>query len=102
MSKLFNDIYCLESKGVLAVASAPFCGSCPAVKHKAKELADELGFSYLDFDVTTPEGVQAAAMLKVESLPTLIFTTGGRARGKYVGSTAVKNMKSMLEELYNK
>ena len=76
--QLKREIVCMELK----VFTLPTCKDCPAAKRVSKEMADQYGLTYVEVDISTPDGQLEGLMHQIMSTPSIVIDEEVVARGK--------------------
>ena len=91
----------IETASTLLVIDmwAPWCGPCrmvgPIVEQLADEFAGRIRVGKLDVD----DNQNAAAEFGVQSIPTILFFSGGKEVDRVVGAQGKEMLKSKIESL---
>ena len=73
------------------------CPNCPEAKRIAKEVAEELGLSYVEVDIGTPDGQIEGLMLQIASTPSIALEDEVLVRGRVLPKEEL--MREVLRRL---
>lgn len=87
----------------LKVFTLPGCSICPVAKQIASEVANKLGLSYREINLSTIEGLEEASPHKIMSVPSIALNDDVIVRGRLISKEKLEEeVQKRLEKWRNR
>ena len=93
----FEEEVVKNSKPVLMMFSAPWCGYCKRLKPAVTQLAGEIADKVVAGTIDTDQEPELAERFKIEIIPTLILMKDGQASEQLVNPPSKAKIKEWLQ-----